>query len=667
MAGLIPQSFIDTLLDRVDIVEVVDHRVKLKKTGKNYSACCPFHEEKTPSFTVSPEKQFYYCFGCGASGNALGFIMDFERLSFPESVEQLARLVGVEVPREVQSEAQAKREEEKRSIYSLLEKANGFYQDQLRQHPSKQMAVSYLKGRGLDGKVAKEYGVGFAPPGWDNLLKALAGTDEDKHLLIEGGMLIHNADEKRIYDRFRHRIMFPIRDTRGRVIGFGGRVLGNDKPKYLNSPETPIFHKGQELYGLYEARLAYRELPRLLVVEGYMDVVSLAQFGIRYAVATLGTACGEDHLDRAFRHTNEVVFCFDGDNAGRTAAHRALENSLSSMKDGHQVKFLFLPEGEDPDTLIRQIGPEKFERMVELAVPLEDYLFDAVAEGLNIRTMEGRARFSKRAAPLLDRLPKGVFRELMFENLATRTGLSRSVLQDLITQAEPEPLPAPTPPQAEVRQEKQPHHPPPAIEQDYPDYADEYFAPQEPPPDYEGFYEERQPRRTRSHDYQPELRAHTPSKYLMPPARKAIALLITHPELAASEADHEQWLACEDEEIRMLGRLLQLLHERSHYNLSHILGYWLGAYGTEDTEKLAAIAGHDLLQATTAITQSRQDKPPKADYDTTTAFSDCMEKLRLQQNAKKTAGLLEKLKNADLNLEERKRLVSEVLAHKIIK
>ena len=668
MAGLIPQSFIDTLLDRVDIVEVVDHRVKLKKTGKNYSACCPFHEEKTPSFTVSPEKQFYYCFGCGASGNALGFIMDFERLSFPESVEQLARLVGVEVPREVQSEAQAQREQEKRSIYSLLEKSSSFYQNQLRQHPSKQMAVNYLKGRGLDGKIAKEYGVGFAPPGWDNLLKSLAETDEDKHLLIEGGMLIHNQDEKRVYDRFRHRIMFPIRDTRGRVIGFGGRVLGNDKPKYLKSPETPIFHKGQELYGLYEARLAYRELPRLLVVEGYMDVVSLAQFGIRYAVATLGTACGEDHLDRAFRHTNEVVFCFDGDNAGRTAAHRALENSLSSMKDGRQVKFLFLPEGEDPDTLVRQIGPEKFERLVELAVPLEDYLFDAVAEGLNIRTMEGRASFSKRAAPLLDRLPKGVFRELMFENLATRTGLSRNVLRDLISQAEPEPLPTPAPTKAEAKPAANPNHPTqPPIEPDYPEYEDDYFAQQTPPPDYDGYYVDRQPRRIGKQDYQPELQAHTPSKYLMPPARKAIALLLTHPELAASEADHDGWLGCDDSDIQILGRLLKLLHERSHYNLSHILGYWLGAYGTENTEKLAAIAGHDLLQATNAITQVRQDKPPKADYDTTTAFCDCMEKLRKQENAKKTAQLMEKLRNGDLTQEERKHLATEVLAHKIIK
>src|SRR5690554_4623656 len=432
MAGLIPQNFIDELLDRIDIVEVVDHRVKLKRTGKNYSACCPFHDEKTPSFTVSPDKQFYYCFGCGASGNSVGFLMDYERLSFPEAVEQLANLAGLEIPRETQSSTERAQAQAKKSLYNLLEQTDHYFQEQLRTSPARRHAVDYLKRRGLDGRIARDYGIGFAPPGWDNLLKALGQTPDSQQRLIEGGMLIHHPEENKLYDRFRHRIMFPIRDTRGRVIGFGGRVLGDDKPKYLNSPETPVFHKSQELYGLYEARLAYRDLPRLLVVEGYMDVVSLAQFGIRYGVATLGTACGEDHLERAFRYTNEVVFCFDGDKAGRNAAQRALESSLTSMKDGRQVKFLFLPEGEDPDTLVRQVGPEKFERMIDLAVPLEDFLFDAVAEGINTRTMEGRANFSRRAAPLLDKLPKGVFRELMFENLATRTGLSRNVLQDLI-------------------------------------------------------------------------------------------------------------------------------------------------------------------------------------------------------------------------------------------
>ncbi|HWV16753.1 MAG TPA: DNA primase [Cellvibrio sp.] len=683
MAGLIPQSFIDNLLDRVDIVEVVDHRVKLKKTGKNYSACCPFHDEKTPSFTVSPEKQFYYCFGCGASGNALGFIMDYERLSFPEATEQLARIVGLEVPREVQSEAQIKREEEKRSIYSLLEKASDFYQSQLRQHPSKHMAVNYLKGRGLDGKTAKDYGVGFAPPGWDNLLKSLGSSDEEKHLLIEGGMLIHQEQEKKLYDRFRHRIMFPIRDTRGRVIGFGGRVLGDDKPKYLNSPETPIFHKGQELYGLYEARLAYRDLPRLLIVEGYMDVVSLAQFGIRYGAATLGTACGEDHLDRAFKYTSEVVFCFDGDKAGRSAAHRALEASLTAMTDGRTVKFLFLPDGEDPDTLVRQIGPDKFERMIELAVPLEDFLFDAVAEGLNIRTMEGRASFSKRAAPLLDKLPKGVFRELMFENLATRTGLSRSILQDLVS--EPVSLGEPEPPKPAPILQHQPKLPPsPSTAHagsPEPHYFDEapaseaqnYYIQETPPPDYEEYYSSR-PSQELQRPYQRELQAggqarpsQGQSRYLMPPAQKAIALLLTHPSLAAQEAEYEPWQQEQDAHLQMLGRLLKVLHERPHYNLSHLIGYWRGLYGSEDTERLAGIAGNDLMQATNALTLTREDKPAKADYDSEAAFRDCMETLRRQQVERKTADSLQKLKSADfsqLSKQEREQLVLAALSKK---
>ena len=685
MAGLIPQSFVDDMLDRLDIVDVVDSRVKLRKTGKNYSACCPFHDEKTPSFTVSPDKQFYYCFGCGASGNALGFVMDYERLSFPEAVESLARLTGLEVPREVQTEAQEKREQEKRSIYTLLEKADDFYQQQLRRHPSKQLAVNYLKNRGLDGKTAKTYGVGFAPPGWDNLLKTLATNDEDKHLLIEGGMLIHQEQEKKLYDRFRHRIMFPIRDTRGRVIGFGGRVLGDDKPKYLNSPETPVFHKGQELYGLYEARLAYRELPRLLVVEGYMDVVSLAQFGIGYGVATLGTACGPDHLDRAFKYTNEVVFCFDGDKAGRSAAHRALEASLDTMTDGRTVKFLFLPEGEDPDTLVRQIGSDKFERMIELAVPFEDYLFDAVAEGLNIRTMEGRATFSKRAAPLLERLPKGVFRELMFESLATRTGLNRNILQELIqdqqSKGEMQPLfaapPAPIKPEETVprvvlprssppkKTEPEWDHPPLTAYEEYGDFPQEL-----PPPDYHEFYEEpRAQRKAINTAYQPELQARAASKYLMPPVRKALALLLTYPTLASLESNHEEWLIDQsDIDCLMLGRLLKVLHERPHYNLSHLIGYWRGIYGAENTERLAAVAGHDLLQAANALTQSRQDKPAKADYDTQAAFCDAMEKLRQQQNQKKTAESLAKLKNADLTQltkEERDQLIRAALAPKV--
>jgi len=681
MAGMIPQSFIDDLLDRIDIVDTVDSRVKLRKTGKNYSACCPFHDEKTPSFTVSPDKQFYYCFGCGASGNALGFVMDYERLSFPEAIESLARVAGLEVPREVQSEAQVKREQERKSIYSLLEKADDFYQQQLRHHPSKHMAVNYLKGRGLDGKTAKDYGVGFAPPGWDNLLKALAQNDDDKHLLIEGGMLIHHEQDKKLYDRFRHRIMFPIRDTRGRVIGFGGRVLGDDKPKYLNSPETPVFHKSQELYGLYEARLAYRELPRLLVVEGYMDVVSLAQFGIRYGVATLGTACGEDHLDKAFKYTNEVVFCFDGDKAGRSAARRALEASLTTMMDGRTVKFLFLPEGEDPDTLVRQIGPDKFEHMIDMAVPLEDQLFDTVAEGLNIRTMEGRASAAKRAAPLLDKLPKSVFRELMFENLASRTGLSRTVLQDLILEAAQNPSsiaevapPAmprhePTTPKARVAyqtpQQIHPHpqqqvaEPPHGTHDDDPGWSD-YYDQEVPPAHYDNRYSGRA-HHSGSSPWNPAT-----SRVALTPAQKAIALLLATPSLAAQEPEHDRWLQETEADLLMFGRLLKVLHERPHYNnVCHLISYWPMNYGTEETERLKKYAASDLLSAANAIT--RNDKPSKVDYDAPAAFQGCIETLRRLQNQKNSAQSLEKLKNTHFNQlskEEREQLVNSVLADK---
>ncbi len=668
MASLIPQDFIDDLLDRIDIVDVVDSRVKLKRSGKNYSACCPFHEEKTPSFTVSPEKQFFYCFGCGASGNAVGFVMDYERLTFPEAVEALARTAGLEVPKQVQSEAQIEREQEKKNLYTLMQKASDFYQEQLRHHPSKHMAVNYLKGRGLDGKTAKAFGIGFAPPGWDNLLKALSKDDEDKRLLIEGGMLIHQDQDKKVYDRFRHRIIFPIIDLRGRVIGFGGRVLGDDKPKYLNSPETPIFHKGQELYGLYQARQANRELKRLLVVEGYMDVVSLAQFGISYAVATLGTACGEDHLTKAFKHTTEVVFCFDGDQAGRTAARRALDAALTSMTDGRTVKFLFLPDGEDPDTLVRQIGADKFERMIELAVPLEDFLFDAAADGLNIRSLEGRARFSRRAAPLLDKLPRGIFRELMFDQLATRTGLSRATLEELIHSSESlveEVIPkaeANKPEQTKPAEKKYPVNREtqiqPAVENEFAPYS-------EPPPDYDQVYFSQPRRKT----YAPQDSAETPrvvARYLMPPARKALALLVTHPDLASSADDHCDWLDQMDSDCQLLGKLLKLLRERPHYQLSHIIGYWRAAFGATEAEQLAGIAGHDLLQAANAISRTREDKPAKADYDSRMAFLDCLQKLEAMRDDIQRQSSLAQVRQVDFSSmsEEDKAKVRAALEHK---
>ncbi len=418
----IPQKFIDDLLDRVDIVEVIDRRVKLRKTGKNYAACCPFHDEKTPSFSVNPEKQFFYCFGCGAGGNALGFLMDFERIEFPEAVANLAQSAGLEVPKEEGGGNRVPHQDSHRPLYEQLENAALFYERALRQHPDAPKAVNYLKKRGLTGQIAKAFRLGFAPPGWDNLLSTLGINDAQQALLSKAGVLVTN-DKGRTYDRFRDRIIFPILDARGRVIAFGGRVLGDDKPKYLNSPETPVFQKSRELYGLYQARKSNRSLSRIVVVEGYMDVIALAQHGIHYAVATLGTATSEHHLERLYRHVSEVVFCFDGDDAGRKAAFRGLEAALPVMQDGRQARFLFLPEGEDPDSLVRAKGQAHLEHLFATAAPLEQFLFDQLAEGIDLKTLDGRARFSKIAAPHLKRLPQGVFRTLMFQALAERTGI----------------------------------------------------------------------------------------------------------------------------------------------------------------------------------------------------------------------------------------------------
>ncbi len=670
----IPDSFLDDLRERVDIVEIIDHRVKLRKTGKNFSACCPFHDEKTPSFTVSPDKQFFHCFGCGASGDALGFLIDYERLEFLEAVEQLARIAGLEVPREERSEAANKQERIRKSIYKLLDLAGTFFQLQLKQHPNRDNAIKYLKNRGLDGHIAKDYGIGYAPPGWDNLLKALGEKPEDKESLISGGMLVHQPESNKLYDRFRHRIIFPIHDSRGRVIGFGGRVLGDDKPKYLNSPETPVFHKGRELYGLYEARQNYKTLPRLLVVEGYMDVVSLAQFGIRYGVATLGTACGEDHLTLAFRHTNEVVFCFDGDNAGRAAATRALESAIPVMQDGRTVKFLFLPDGEDPDTLVRQVGTDKFTLLIENAVPLEDYLFDAAAEGVNIRTMEGRASLSKRSVPLLHKLPQGVFKELMFDSLAQRTGLQRSTLEELVQTPEALPSQVQAPvnrPKKEENQQKtaQNKPEPPQEEAQYPESA--AYENDRPPADFDEYFQQDHA----PHDYeemaqaQPEQLSAKPAtanrgRYLLPLQHKAMALLLAHTELASLEPDHDFWLNQNSLEFRQIGRMLKLLHERPHYQLSHIIGHWRANYGSNDTEQLAHIAGHELLHA--AGTFNRADDED-THYDTNTAFQDCLKKLRQKIELEQSNQALHQLKNRDLSslsCEDRAKLVQQVLTNK---
>ena len=447
MAGLIPQRFIDDLLSRVDIVDVVDSRVKLRKTGKNYSGLCPFHQEKSPSFTVQPEKQFYYCFGCGAGGNAIGFVMNYENMDYPDAIELLAKDIGLEVPREESSPQARKEKSRHEALLELLEGINNWYQMQLRKHPGRESAVTYLKSRGLSGEIARDFGLGYAPAGWSNLLEAFGINEDEKRKLLDTGMLIENPDNKRnpLYDRFRDRIMYPIRDQRGRVIGFGGRVLGNDKPKYLNSPETLVFRKGEELYGLYEAKKKLRKIDRFLIVEGYMDVIALAQNGIHYSVATLGTATSANHLRILFKSTPEVVFCFDGDNAGREAAWRALQQCLPLLEDGRSARFLFLPEGQDPDTQVRTIGAQAFEASLEIATRLPDFFFDTLTARIDMSSFEGKARLGKIALPLIEKLPKGIFRQLMLDELSRRTGLENAALAHTGQESRPDLPPAPPP------------------------------------------------------------------------------------------------------------------------------------------------------------------------------------------------------------------------------
>ncbi|SHH94945.1 DNA primase [Ferrimonas marina] len=430
VAGRIARDFIDQLLSRVDIVELIDGRVKLKKAGKNYHACCPFHNEKTPSFTVSQDKQFYHCFGCGAHGNAIDFIMEYDRLEFPDAIEDLASTVGMEVVREASTpNSQSPRTSAPRpkggsdDHYSLMQWAARYYQQQLRQHDEKERVIDYIKGRGLDGETVQKFGIGFAPPGWDALMSQKKGDNRAVHLLAECGMLIEKEGTGRKYDRFRDRLMFPIQDRRGRVIAFGGRVLGDGTPKYLNSPETPIFHKSHELYGLYQVRQAHRSPERVLVVEGYMDVVALAQNGIDYAVASLGTSTTAEHIQLLMRTAgSEVVCCYDGDRAGREAAWRALETALPMLKSGKALKFMFLPDGEDPDSLVRQEGKDAFEQRIAEAMPLSDYLFNHQLESADLSSDEGKSRFISGIKPLIEQIADDVLKETLLQRLETELG-----------------------------------------------------------------------------------------------------------------------------------------------------------------------------------------------------------------------------------------------------
>lgn len=426
MSGRIPQGFIEELLARTDIIDVIDGYVPLRKSGKNWQALCPFHDEKSPSFSVSQNKQFYHCFGCGANGTAISFLMDYNNMGFVEAVETLASRAGLEVPRE--GGGPVRREASLSEYYELLELVIAFYRKQLKEHPQAARAVEYLKSRGITGEFAARFELGYAPPGWDNLIAEMGGSDAAQQRLATSGMLIQR-DSGGYYDRFRDRIMYPIRDHRGRAIGFGGRVLDEGTPKYLNSPETPVFHKGRELYGLHLLRGA--SPGRLFVVEGYMDALALAQFGVSGAVASLGTAATRDHLERLFRMTSRVVFCFDGDEAGRRAGWRALETSLPLLRDGRQVFFLFLPENEDPDTWVRRHGAAAFEDEKNY-VPLSDHLLATLKESVDLGTREGRAQFVDQAMPHVGALPTGALKQLLLQDLARLARLEPGQMDPLV-------------------------------------------------------------------------------------------------------------------------------------------------------------------------------------------------------------------------------------------
>jgi len=434
MSGRIPRNFIDELLARTDIVDLIDGFVPLRKAGKDFQARCPFHDEKTPSFTVSRDKQFFHCFGCHASGTAITFLMEFSNLGFVEAVEELASRAGVPVPREG---GDAGPRTDFTELYELLELVVQFYRRQLREHPQSARAVEYLKGRGVSGEIAARFELGYAPPGWDGLLAELGKSEQARERLERAGMVLKREGGGH-YDRFRDRVMFPIRDQRGRTIGFGGRVLDDATPKYLNSPETPVFHKGRELYGLQQAKAGGADY--LFVVEGYMDVIALHQFGVQRAVATLGTAATRDHLERLFRATETVVFCFDGDEAGRRAAWRALETSLPLLREGRLVYFQFMPDGDDPDSFVRRAGRERFEDRASW-VPLSDYLLGTLKQEVDMESREGRARFADRALPYIGRLADGALRRLLLEDVAKLAGTRTANLDPLLA-VQPDPAAA---------------------------------------------------------------------------------------------------------------------------------------------------------------------------------------------------------------------------------
>lgn len=620
MAGLIPQSFIDDLLGRSDILDVVGARVQLKKTGKNYSACCPFHNEKTPSFTVSPDKQFYYCFGCGAGGNALGFVMDFDRVDFPQAVEELAKRAGLEVPREDAREGPSRRPADS-PLYALLQAAADYYRQALKSHPQRRAAVDYLKGRGLSGTIARDFAIGFAPPGWDSLLKHLGGDPLSQKHLIDAGLLVENEGTGKRYDRFRDRVIFPIRDRRGRVIAFGGRVLGDDKPKYLNSPETSVFHKGQELYGLFEARQYNRDLSEILVVEGYMDVIALAQHGIRNAVATLGTATSEEHLRRIFRLTPNVLFCFDGDQAGRHAAWRALQATLPNLKDGCRARFLFLPDGEDPDSLVRDEGKDSFlARIAQQAQPLTDYLFEQLTEEAPPTSLEGRAHLATLAMPLIERIPGANLQRLMLQRLSEITGL-------------PSLSPAPSSAFEQSNGERLPERQGgTAFEQPAP------LARSAVAESGQGLATSLRPGMATTGPAMARPGTVGKVNNVEPPKLVALRTLLHRPELAGSVDDAMLLAGEKDTYGQLLAALLEALQKRPQLSAVQLLARW---HGTEQGRLLRALADKEWLIQPDNLEQQ---------------FFDTINRLKAGQRERRLEHLLSRARSGQLDNQEKDQL-----------
>ncbi|GAB2712308.1 DNA primase [Halomonas garicola] len=605
MAGRIPQHFIDDLLARVDVVEVVGARVQLKKAGRNHAGLCPFHQEKSPSFTVSADKQFYHCFGCGAHGNALRFLMEYERLGFPDAVEQLAASLGLEVEREGADDPHAQQREKKRKQgVNLLELAASFYRER-RVMPEGQAARRYLEERGLSAEVIDTYGIGYAPDSWEALKRHLDERGVSEAVQIEYGLLIHREDSGRTYDRFRDRVMFPIRDGRGRTVAFGGRVMGDAKPKYLNSPETPVFHKGRELYGLYEARRAPQRPEQLVIVEGYMDVVALAQFGVRNAVATLGTATTEEHLKRLFRLVNRVVFCFDGDRAGRQAARRALETALPQMLDGREARFLFLPEGDDPDDMVRREGAQAFTDRVTCAMPLSEFLFEQAAEGRDLQAVEGRERFASDVLAALNKMPDGMLQSMLLEELAERSGLRQAQLETLLArqqQARPGPAAEPVPPSR--------------------------------PPQTAGPVE--------------EASAESPALEVLSPEGRVLQLLLHEPRLVEALPEALEWLP-ESAAGQLCRELIALLQAGRYTSPQVVLSHF---QGSAQGRTLGALARRELLIPRSArraeleglvqyLQRTQRARSPREEYEALLARERAGEKLDKTQKQRLASLLVE--------------------------